>query len=90
MEMNTQEEIFLRYIISDEIAKYFAKNSSIKSDLLTVSEAANYINISPRTIRRWIDENKIAFINLPGRNLRIKKQWLDGLLDKRTAKAKNT
>lgn len=39
--------------------------------LLTVTQAAALLNVSDKTIRRWIDAEKIPFLELPSRGYRI-------------------
>jgi excisionase family DNA binding protein len=87
--MTDEVEQILRKIVSEELQKYFSKNQPITSDLLTVAEAAQYLNIGQSTLRKWIDDNKITFIQLPNKGLRIKKQWLDGWIERKTVKAIN-
>ena len=41
-----------------------AENSTSVSDLLTVSEAAEYLRISAWTLRHWVSDKKIAFIKI--------------------------
>jgi excisionase family DNA binding protein len=55
------------------------------STLLTIKQVAALLNVSQRTIRRWIDAGDIAFIKLPG-GLRIRQENLERWLDKRTTK----
>ena len=45
-------------------------NESELSILMTVKEAADYLRVSPQTIRRWIDENFLVYIRV-GRDYRI-------------------
>lgn len=39
--------------------------------LLTVAQAAALLNVSDKTIRRWIDAEKIPFVELPSGGYRI-------------------
>lgn len=39
--------------------------------LLKVSQAAQLLNVSERTVRRWIEKDKIPYLELPGREYRI-------------------
>lgn len=39
--------------------------------LLTAAQAAGLLNVSDKTIRRWIDAEKIPFLELPGGGYRI-------------------
>jgi excisionase family DNA binding protein len=53
------------------------------STLLTVKEVAEKLRVSTRTIQRWQDEGKIAFIKI-GKCIRIREENLEGWLDKKT------
>ena len=39
--------------------------------LLTVSQAASLLNVSDRTIRRWIEAQKIPYLELPSGGYRV-------------------
>jgi excisionase family DNA binding protein len=39
--------------------------------LLTVTQAASLLSVSDRTIRRWIEAERIPFLRLPGGEYRI-------------------
>lgn len=39
--------------------------------LLTVAEAAALLNVSDRTMRRWIEAEKVPYLKLPGGGYRI-------------------
>lgn len=39
--------------------------------LLTVAQAASLLNVSDRTIRRWIEDEKIPYLELPSGGYRI-------------------
>ena len=56
-----------------------AENSTSVSDLLTVSEAAEYLRISAWTLRHWVSDKKIAFIKI-GRAVRFRKTHLDAFI----------
>jgi excisionase family DNA binding protein len=58
--------------------------------LLTIDQVAAKVNMKPRTIRSWIEKKKITFIKLPGGDIRIKEEWLEGWLNKRTVKSNST
>jgi len=49
------------------------------SELLTASEAAEYLRISEWTLRHWVSDKKIRFIKI-GRAVRFKKAHLDRFL----------
>ena len=42
-----------------------------KPQLISVAQAASPLNVSDRTIRRWINDEKIPFLELPGGEYRI-------------------
>ncbi len=39
--------------------------------LLTVAQAASLLNVSDRTVRRWIDEEKVPFLERPDGSYRL-------------------
>jgi excisionase family DNA binding protein len=39
--------------------------------LLTVAQAASLLNVSDRTVRRWIEAEKIPYLELPSGGYRI-------------------
>lgn len=39
--------------------------------LLTVAQAASLLNVSDRTLRRWIEDEKIPYLELPSGSYRI-------------------
>lgn len=39
--------------------------------LLTVAQAADLLNVSDRTVRRWIEAEKVPYVELPGGSYRI-------------------
>ena len=39
--------------------------------LLTVAQAASLLNVSDRTVRRWIKAELVPFVRLPGGDYRI-------------------
>jgi excisionase family DNA binding protein len=55
-----------------------------QDDILTKSELAEFLNVSERTIERWVEERTVPFVLLPQRgsrsNIRFLKstilQWL--------------
>lgn len=58
------------------------------SNLLSVQQVAEKIGVEARTVRIWIRDGKLAAIKLPNGDWRMKEEFLDNWLDKRTAKAK--
>lgn len=51
------------------------------SDYLRISEAAEYLGVSPNTLRNWVNAGKIAAIRHPVNDYRLfKREDLDALL----------
>jgi excisionase family DNA binding protein len=48
-------------------------------ELLSTAEAAQYARVSPRSIRRWLDQGKLRALRA-GRELRIRRVDLDQLM----------
>jgi excisionase family DNA binding protein len=42
---------------------------SISNELLCVDEAAEYLRISPHTLRAWVAQGKLPYVKLVGRVL---------------------
>jgi excisionase family DNA binding protein len=58
---------------SDEVEKL--------SDYLRISEAAEYLGVSPNTLRNWVNADKIAAVRHPVNDYRLfKREDLDALL----------
>lgn len=57
----------------------FAPPSPATDGLLTVTQAAELLQVSPRTIRGWLLKRRIAFIKL-GRSVRIPRRELERLI----------
>ena len=61
------------------------------SDYMRVAEAAEYLGVSPNTLRNWVNAGKIAAIRHPLNDYRLfKKEDLDALLKKVAAASKKT
>jgi excisionase family DNA binding protein len=58
------------------------------SNLLTIKQVAEKLQVKENTVRIWQMKGKIQFIKLP-QGVRIREEWLEGWLNKRTVKAKN-
>ena len=52
--------------------------------LLTIQEAAKYLDIHPITLYKWVENKKIPAAKL-GKNWRFKKEKLEAWIDKHTA-----
>jgi excisionase family DNA binding protein len=62
---------------------------SLKEEYLTVNEVAELLKVHRSTVERWIKAGRIVFAKLPGGDVRIKKEFFDNWIDKRTVKAIN-
>lgn len=53
------------------------------SDYMRISEAADYLGVSPNTLRNWVNAGKIAAVRHPVNDYRLfKREDLDALLGK--------
>ena len=51
------------------------------SDYLRISEAAEYLGVSPNTLRNWVNARKVSAIRHPVNDYRLfKREDLDALL----------
>jgi excisionase family DNA binding protein len=57
--------------------------------LLTIKDVAQRLQVAEVTVRKWQEQGKITFIKLP-QGIRIREEWLEGWLDKKTVKNKKT
>jgi len=89
--LTTTEEMqnFITNAVAVGIDKFLpsllAQNNKIEKEIFNLSEAANYLNMSPHTLRKKIDENKITYIQ-DERVLQFRKKHLDEYLDNYTIK----
>ena len=61
------------------------------SDYLRISEAAEYLGVSPNTLRNWVNAGKIAAVRHPVNDYRLfKREDLDALLKKVAVASKKT
>ena len=61
------------------------------SDYMGVAEAANYLGVSPNTLRNWVNAGKIDSLRHPVNDYRLfKREDLDALLKKVAAASKKT
>jgi len=59
-----------------------------KRELLTITEAAEYLNSSHWTIRKWLRQKRIPYMQVNSRVIRIEKQRLDDFVAEYTIPAK--
>jgi len=53
------------------------------SDFLRISEAAEYLGVSPNTLRNWVNAGKVSAVRHPVNDYRLFKRYdLDNLLRK--------
>jgi excisionase family DNA binding protein len=45
--------------------------TAVAPKLLTVAQAASLLAVSEKTVRRWIDDERIPYLRLPGGGYRI-------------------
>ena len=61
------------------------------SEYMRVAEAADYLGVSPNTLRNWVNAGKIAAVRHPVNDYRLfKKEDLYALLKKVAAASKKT
>ena len=64
------------------------KETKTKTELLTIPEAAEYLNASHWTIRKWIRQKYIPFIQVNQRVIRIEKSDLIAFVNENKIPAK--
>lgn len=57
-----------------------SRESLLKKTRLRIEEAAELLEVSPRTIRRYLDDGKLRPIKMPGGQRRIKTDDLQRFL----------
>ncbi len=60
-----------------------ASGASVPPEWLTVEQVAEWLQVSTKTIRRYIEDGSLPAVNLGGRAIRIRRQDLDAWLEKR-------
>lgn len=61
------------------------------SDYLRISDAAEYLGVSPNTLRNWVNAGKVVAIRHPVNDYRLfKQQDLDALLKQLAAASRQT
>lgn len=53
---------------------------------LTIEQAAEYLNVTVRAIRNWIEDKRIEYVKM-GKYVRFRKEYLDQWAEKQTIKA---
>lgn len=48
-----------------------------EKEYMTTKEAADYLGVSDRTLRKWCEAQKIRYERLSPRLFRFKQEWLD-------------
>ena len=61
--------------------------NSPNSDYIRPKEAAKYLNVSPRTLARWMASNRIPHIRAGAHLILLRKSSLDRAMDKLTIKS---
>jgi len=72
----------IRQLVQTEVAAQVAAALAERpamDELLSTAEAAQYARVTPRSIRRWLDEGKLRALHA-GRELRIRRADLDELM----------
>ena len=57
------------------------------NQLLSIKEAATFLNLSPYTLRIWTFQRRIPFVRL-GRRVAFRKEDLEDLVEKNVVEAK--
>lgn len=47
------------------------RQTAARPQLLTVAQAASLLNVSDKTVRRWVSAEKVPYVKLPSGGLRI-------------------
>lgn len=58
------------------------------SQLLKIDQVAEKLNVSRRTIERWVRDRKIPVVSMPGRNLRFDEKKIESWINTRTINSK--
>ncbi len=56
-------------------------------DLLTTTEAGDLLSVTGETIRRWVELGRIAYIELPSGQVRIRRSDVDAILAPKVGEA---
>lgn len=91
--LSTTEQMqeFITKAIANGIDKFMPimseKANKESKEVFNLTEAASYLNMSPHTLRKKVDENKVTYIQ-DERVLQFRKKHLDEYLDRFTVNAK--
>jgi len=47
------------------------RQTAARPQLLTVAQAASLLNVSEKTVRRWVSDGKVPYVKLPSGGARI-------------------
>ena len=47
------------------------RQTAARPQLLTVAQAASLLNVSEKTVRRWVSDGKVPYVKLPSGGVRI-------------------
>ncbi len=61
----------------------------IDDRLMTCPEVAEYLHVTEKAVRRWVEQRRLPYIKL-GRMLRFRRSVLDNFLAKRQVRAINS
>lgn len=64
--------------VAAQVAAALAERPAV-AELMSTGEAAQYAKVTPRSIRRWLDQGKLQALHA-GRELRIRRADLDELM----------
>ncbi len=60
------------------------RQTAARPQLLTVAQAASLLNVSEKTIRRWVTDGKVPYVKLPSGGVRIRRARCSRRLRART------
>jgi len=84
----TELEALIQKFVSKAIKEQPEREQDRGSQTLSISEAANYVNLSPQTLYGFTSKRKIPFIK-KGKKLYFKKDDLDKWLETGRKKSKD-
>ena len=57
----------VRAVIREELPAILAEHKDQRPEYLTTNEAAEMLRVTPRTVRRWVEEGSIASVRRAGK-----------------------